>query len=371
MSSVALKGLKSQKIQFYVDSSESFFSRVRKREGPGQLLVYESRLPLLPPHNLARFPSFKSANSTMLRKSFQQPLGDTASRATESVASKSTTSRSAHSSSSASHHKEPTLTGITGVPTIKATSRPPTRKRLEGIYEIVEEAIPPTWFITSFVEAFAFLSLSKSVLSIRDSVPLLYQLLTEIRSESGLSLLILLWGLSELVLSLLPAYQLYLSSQIANAVQEAIDTRELKDEVAFASIAIQRILCSTITRLIQVFSQNFERRITSELAKGQSRKLLISRLRISLGVMNDPDTQRLWETAGGRYQLGDVGIHGGKFQNFSRRITSLLGGVEVISQAAVLWIMLKARKSDRLYALIAVLSYATSRMDFSGQPGCE
>lgn len=146
---------------------------------------------------------------------------------------------------------------------------------------------------------------------------------------------IIIWTLTQVGLSLVPALELWLSAQLLGFVEEAISTRIIKDEHRFILIASLRVLCPIGKRILGWCDSRTDNILSARLGQVFSRRILEAQLRLSLGTLSDPDTQRVFQQVGAMTGIGGDSKRrggGGEFSGIARGLTGLLSVVEMLAQ---------------------------------------
>ncbi|KAL8281424.1 hypothetical protein RQP46_006108 [Phenoliferia psychrophenolica] len=234
-----------------------------------------------------------------------------------------------------------------------------TRKRQVGIYE-VEETVPSFTNLLPGVSAFKWFD------GFRSSLPFLWKLFAELAQGGGWTQ-IAVWTLTQVLLALFPALELWLSSQLLSFVQEAIDTRHLSHPSHFYTIAFLRVSCAVLNRILKWIDDRTDNVLSARLSEIFSRRILEAQLRLSLGTLSDPDTQRVFQQISSA--TGGAGSkpkrRGGEFSGIARGLSGLLSVVEMMAQGIILAGMLRQKREDRIYAVAALLGYVLSRWENS------
>ncbi|KAK4699920.1 hypothetical protein P7C70_g6335, partial [Phenoliferia sp. Uapishka_3] len=236
-----------------------------------------------------------------------------------------------------------------------------TRKRIVGIFTIEESCrgfsfLPgvATW---QWVDAFC------------TSLPFLFRLFADLAHEPRIDdgwTNIAIWIVTQAVLSLFPALELWLSSQLLTFVQEAVDNRRIQDEGQFIVIASLRIGCAVLNRALRWVDNRTDNILSARLSEIFAKRILAAQLRLSLGTLSDPDTQRVFQqiSSATTGSSAKPKRRGGEFSGIAKAISGLFSAVDTTAQGVILASLLRQRE-DRIYAVAALLGYVLSRWENS------
>ena len=99
-------------------------------------------------------------------------------------------------------------------------------------------------------------------------------------------------------------------------------------------IAIARVSCAVANRALRYIEAQCDNGLSARLSEIFSRRVLEAQLRLSLGTLSDPDTQRVFQqvssATGG--SSSKPKRRGGEFSGIARGLSGLLSVVEMLAQ---------------------------------------
>ncbi|CAK5279803.1 unnamed protein product, partial [Mycena citricolor] len=178
------------------------------------------------------------------------------------------------------------------------------------------------------------------------SFPYVWRMLKEISSIKGCWYLLAAYLVTTLILSLIPAVELWYSGLLLNIVQEAVQNRTV-DKAVLIRVALSRLICAAATRLLHFIQSQLSRPLNGRIRRYYSVQSFRARARLDVPTYADAAVQRQLEnsTTSSRTSVAWNGVLS-MLHLFSTAL-------ELVSQFSVLLTMLRDQRDGVLLAFLS------------------
>ena len=172
---------------------------------------------------------------------------------------------------------------------------------------------------------------------------------------------LLIYVISGLVASLLPATSLFYSSQLLQVVQDSIDSRSIDKRLLFR-ILFSRIGCMGLSRMARMVQSQVSKKIVSKMRAHYSGHILHAHSRLDVPTYDDPAVQS---------QLGSArsSRNNAAWSCIRTIVTFITAVIQLVSQVSVLMNVLKDQPDGTWLALLSIAQPVLSWvLRYSSQP---
>ncbi|KAN0101039.1 P-loop containing nucleoside triphosphate hydrolase protein [Tylopilus felleus] len=180
-----------------------------------------------------------------------------------------------------------------------------------------------------------------------EGLPYVWRMLKDICSIRRCLVLILLYLVSEVVASLIPAISLWYSGQLLLLVETAVEKRTV-DKNVLLNVAVGRVACAIVERLLQYSKYRVSYQLNIAIKEYYSHHIFHAMARLDLPTFEDPAIQRQLESAWSTSWRSSVAW------DTIRVVSSILATViRLLSQVSVLISVLRHQQDGPLLALLS------------------
>ncbi|KAF7319930.1 ABC transporter related protein [Mycena kentingensis (nom. inval.)] len=211
-----------------------------------------------------------------------------------------------------------------------------------GIWDFYEELDPKTKYVPNSI-----LPRLESWAAIRGSWPFIWRMLSEISSIPGCLWLLAAYLANTLVISLIPAIELWYSALLLQIVQDAVEHRVFDRNILF-KVVLSRLGCNLATRMLHYAGTKLYRPLNERIRQYYAVQLFSARARLDVPTYSDSSVLR---------QLDGVQVSSRTslaWNSVLETFQIVTTAVELISQFSVLITMLRNQRDG---VLLATLSF--------------
>ncbi|KIL71102.1 hypothetical protein M378DRAFT_156053 [Amanita muscaria Koide BX008] len=210
-----------------------------------------------------------------------------------------------------------------------------------GVWDLYEESDKRTTYLQQWTK-----SLTRSYLEFVQALPYLLRMVKDIKNIPTCLNLLFFYLLTRLLLSLLPAVQLWCSGQLLTIVQTALSERSV-DKHFLLGTAAGRLLCSISSRLLTTFLKLIDEPLNKRIKRFYSKHYFHALARLDLPTFEDTAVQQQFEEALPRSTKSSV-----PWDTITAISNTCFKAVTLISEFVILASVLRDQRDGYLLACI-------------------